>query len=66
MHEPFTIGFIVFVFGLGAGGATVVLKWEDIIYALKGKKIAIFGERAVGKTTFHTYMRKRQPPNNTQ
>ena len=45
-----TVGF--------AGGAVASSNWENITYALKGKKIAVLGARAVGKTTLLTYMEK--------
>lgn len=42
----------------GVAGSAVALNWENITYALKGKKIAVLGARAVGKTTFLKYMEK--------
>jgi energy-coupling factor transporter ATP-binding protein EcfA2 len=47
----------LFVAGVGVGG-TVVSNWENITYTLKGKKIAVLGARAVGKTTLLKYMEK--------
>jgi len=49
---------IVIAFAVGAAGTTVVCKWDDIVYALKGKKIAVLGARAVGKTTLLKYIEK--------
>ena len=41
-----------------AGGSVVACNWDNILYAMKGKKIAVLGERAVGKTTLLKYMEK--------
>ena len=50
---------IVIAFAVGAAaGTTAVVKWDDIIYALQGKKIAVLGARAVGKTTLLKYLEK--------
>jgi len=50
---------IIAALGVGAGGATVVYNWDDIYSALRKKKIAVLGERGVGKTTILKYMEKR-------
>lgn len=34
-----------------SGGAAAAYFWDDIIRLLKGKKIAVMGERTVGKTS---------------
>jgi len=39
-------------------GGALGSKWEDIQYGLRGKRIAILGERKVGKTTLWKYMGK--------
>jgi len=45
------IGYIIVaVISFLCGTAAVVLKWDDIIVALKGKKLAVLGAREVGKT----------------
>lgn len=31
-------------------GTTIAVKWDDIVVALKGKRVAVLGARAVGKT----------------
>ncbi len=49
---------LIIVFSVGVGGTTVACKWDDINYALKGKKIAVLGARAVGKTTLLKYLEK--------
>ena len=50
---------IVIALAVGAGGGVVVASnWENINYALKGKRIAVLGARAVGKTTLLKYMEK--------
>jgi ATP-dependent DNA helicase PIF1 len=43
--------FVPIIIAFAVGATTVVCKWDDIVYALKGKKIAVLGARAVGKTT---------------
>jgi hypothetical protein len=57
--DPITLTIIIAsaVFG-GAGTATVVWKWEDILFALKGKRVAILGVRQIGKTTLFDYIEK--------
>lgn len=58
MPLPFVIPIII-AFSVGVvGGGTVACKWDDINYALKGKKIAVLGARAVGKTTLLKYLAK--------
>lgn len=42
----------------GVAGGVVVSNLENIAYALQGKKIAVLGARAVGKTTLLKYMEK--------
>jgi energy-coupling factor transporter ATP-binding protein EcfA2 len=42
----------------GVAGGAVASNWENITYALKGKKIAVLGAREVGKTTLLKYMEK--------
>jgi hypothetical protein len=57
--EPITLTIIIVsaIFG-GAGTATVVCKWEDILFALQGKRVAILGVRQIGKTTLFNYIEK--------
>ena len=57
MPLPLIPIFIALAVGGVAGGA-FVSNWENITYALKGKKIAVLGARAVGKTTLLKYMEK--------
>jgi energy-coupling factor transporter ATP-binding protein EcfA2 len=42
----------------GVAGGVAVSNWENITYTLRGKKIAVLGARAVGKTTLLKYMEK--------
>jgi len=49
---------IFIAFALGGVGGAVAFSWENIMCALKGKKIAVLGVRAVGKTTFLKYIEK--------
>lgn len=48
---------IAFTVGGVAGGA-VASNWENIMYEIEGKQIAVLGARAVGKTTLLKYMEK--------
>lgn len=57
MPLPLIPIFIALAVGGVAGGA-VASNWENITYALKGKKIAVLGARAVGKTTLLKYLEK--------
>lgn len=57
MPLPLIPIFIALTVGGVAGGA-VASNWDNITYALKGKKIAVLGARAVGKTTLLKYMEK--------
>jgi energy-coupling factor transporter ATP-binding protein EcfA2 len=57
MPLPFVIPIII-GFSVGVVGTASVCKWDDINYALKGKKIAVLGARAVGKTTLLKYLAK--------
>jgi tRNA U34 5-carboxymethylaminomethyl modifying GTPase MnmE/TrmE len=59
MFMPLPLIPIVIALAVGgvAGGA-VASNWENITYALKGKKIAVLGARTVGKTTLLKYMEK--------
>jgi GTPase SAR1 family protein len=48
---------IPIVIGLGALFGTVIyINWDKIVIALYGKKIAVLGERAVGKTHLITFL----------
>ena len=58
MPFPLIIPIIIALAVGGAVGGVVVSNWENITYALKGKKIAVLGARAVGKTTLLKYMEK--------
>jgi predicted GTPase len=42
----------------GLAGGLAVHKWEDVQFALRGKRIAVLGARQVGKTTLLTYITK--------
>jgi GTPase SAR1 family protein len=57
MPLPLVPIFIAFAVGAVASGS-VVSNWENIVYSLKGKKIAVLGARKVGKTTLLKYMEK--------
>jgi energy-coupling factor transporter ATP-binding protein EcfA2 len=57
MPLPFIPIVIALAVG-GVAGGVVASNWENITYALKGKKIAVLGARAVGKTTLLKYMEK--------
>jgi hypothetical protein len=50
MPLPLIPIFIAFAVG-GVLGGSVVSNRETIFYSLQGKKIAVLGARAVGKTT---------------
>jgi hypothetical protein len=57
--EPVTLTIIIASAIFGSAGVTAtVCKWEDILFALKGKRIAILGVQQVGKTTLFTYIEK--------
>ncbi len=55
MPLPFVIPIII---AFSVVGTASLCKYEDIIYFLKGKKIAVLGARAVGKTTLLKYLEK--------
>jgi len=57
MPLPLVPIFIAFAVGAAVSGS-VVSNWENIVYSLKGKKIAVLGARKVGKTTLLKYMEK--------
>ena len=57
MPLPLVPIFIAFAVGAVVSGS-VVSNWENIVYSLKGKKIAVLGARRVGKTTLLKYMEK--------
>ncbi len=54
---PIIIPIIIAVAALAIGtGTAVVLKWDEIMTALKGKKLAVLGARKVGKTVLIKYL----------
>ena len=53
------VGIGAAIFSSGAGAATVVWKWEDILFQMKGKRIAVLGARQVGKTTLLSFISKK-------
>ena len=57
MPLPLVPIFIAFAVGAVVSGS-VTSNWENIVYSLKGKKIAVLGARRVGKTTLFKYMEK--------
>lgn len=57
MPLPFVLPIFI-ASAFGAAGATAFCKWDDIIYTLRGKKIAVLGDRSVGKTTLLKYLEK--------
>ncbi|MFB2895409.1 hypothetical protein ACE1CI_21100 [Aerosakkonemataceae cyanobacterium BLCC-F50] len=63
MFDPITTA-VVLAFVAGISGTTTVFKWEDINYALRGKRIGILGDKAVGKTTLFNYLRDGKKPEN--
>lgn len=58
MFDPISIIFGLGCIFLGGSVATLAFTWENIIFSLRGKKIAVLGERRVGKTTLLTYISK--------
>jgi hypothetical protein len=32
-------------------GTTIAVKWDDVVVALRGKRLAVLGARGVGKTS---------------
>ncbi|MGL4503933.1 MAG: hypothetical protein ACRCU2_33030, partial [Planktothrix sp.] len=57
MPLPLVPIFIAFAVGAVVSGS-VTSNWENIVYSLKGKKIAVLGAKEVGKTTLFKYMEK--------
>lgn len=54
---PIFIPIIIAVAALAVGtGAAVALNWDKIVIALKGKKLAVLGERKIGKTVLIKYL----------
>ena len=54
---PIFIPIIIAVAALAVGGTVAVaLNWDKIVIALKGKKLAVLGERKVGKTVLIKYL----------
>jgi energy-coupling factor transporter ATP-binding protein EcfA2 len=49
MPIPILIWIVVGVV-VGLAGTTIAVKWDDILIALKGKRLAVLGARGVGKT----------------
>jgi len=49
MPVPVIVGIVVGVVSLLVG-TTIAVKWDDIVVALKGKRLAVLGARGVGKT----------------
>lgn len=47
---PIWIPIVIALVLLAGGGAAVALNWDAIVIAWKGKKLAVLGARAVGKT----------------
>ncbi len=57
--DPITIVFsIIGALVLGSSSTALYFKWEDINFWLNGKKVAVLGERKVGKTTLLTFISK--------
>ena len=50
MPIPIIIGYVVLGIVSLLAGTTIVFKWDELIVALKGKRLAILGARGVGKT----------------
>ena len=55
------IPIILAVLAVAIAG-TVALNWEEIIKALKGKKLAVLGERKAGKTTLIKFLKEGSIP----
>ena len=54
--------FAVIAVVAAAGAGAVALKWDSIIKYLKGKKLAVLGERKVGKTTLIKFLTEGSIP----
>lgn len=50
MPLPILILIVVAVVSTLAGGTALAAYWDDLLIALKGKRLAVLGARAVGKT----------------
>lgn len=48
----------IFTDFIAAIGAKVFHRWDDITCALQGKKVAVLGAKAVGKTNFLRYVER--------
>jgi GTPase SAR1 family protein len=48
--------FIILAVVIGTSSAVAIINWDKIVFAIKGKKIAIIGARGVGKTTLFTFL----------
>lgn len=53
---PIWIPIIIAALVLTAGGTALKLNWNGILIKFKGKKLAILGEREVGKTHLLTFL----------
>jgi hypothetical protein len=61
MPLPIIIGIAAAVAAAIVGG-TIALNWNQIVLELKGKRLAVIGERQVGKTTLITYLKDGSVP----
>jgi len=52
----------IVVGAIGLCGAGAKILWEDIVIAVKGKRIAILGAKATGKTTLADFLSKGEIP----
>ena len=57
MPAPFVIwGIVVGAAALLGGGVAIGLNWDNLVVAWRGKRIAILGERVVGKTPLFKFL----------
>ena len=56
---PILIAVVVAIAGAGVAAA---LNWEEIVKALKGRKLAVLGERKVGKTSLLKFLAEGSIP----
>ena len=53
---PIIIIAVVVAAGVGVGGFVAFLNWDKIFIALKGKKLAVLGEKRAGKTSLIKFL----------
>lgn len=50
MPLPIAAVWIAVAVATALAGTTIAVKWDDVVVALKGKRLAVLGARGVGKT----------------